>query len=84
MQWPQAWLQRASVCNVVVCSQRGSVLAFLLAISVAWAQCDRDVVPVDATFLIAAYIVRKIGFYCAMLSNKFDVQWIRTDRGTPK
>jgi cellulose synthase/poly-beta-1,6-N-acetylglucosamine synthase-like glycosyltransferase len=71
-----------SLWPFVLCT--AAVLAFLLATSVAWAQCGRDVVPVNATFLIAAYIVKKIGFYCAMLSNKFDAQWIRTDRGKPK
>jgi cellulose synthase/poly-beta-1,6-N-acetylglucosamine synthase-like glycosyltransferase len=61
-----------------------AVLAFLIATGVAWAACGRDVVPLNAAFLIAAYIVKKIGFYCAMLSNKFDGQWIRTDRGNTK
>jgi cellulose synthase/poly-beta-1,6-N-acetylglucosamine synthase-like glycosyltransferase len=57
-----------------------TLLAFLLAAGLAWLKCGRDIVPVNAILLIAPYIFRKLGLYRAVLFEKTDAQWIRTDR----
>jgi hypothetical protein len=69
---------------MAVCSQRGSGVRVTIGDKRRLGPVRSRRGAVNAAFLIAAYIVKKIGFYCAMLSNKFDAQWIRTDRGKPK
>jgi cellulose synthase/poly-beta-1,6-N-acetylglucosamine synthase-like glycosyltransferase len=57
-----------------------SFLAFIAAAFLAWMKCGRDVLPPGAIFLIAPYILGKLGLYRQIASGKTDAQWIRTDR----
>ena len=60
------------------------VLALLAAFGLAWVECGRDLLPTRAIFSIPAYAIKKIGLYFALLLNKIDAQWIRTDRSQSK
>ena len=57
-----------------------TLLLFLVATFLAWLKCGRDVLPVGAIFLIAPYMVGKLGLYRQALVGKVDAQWNRTDR----
>jgi hypothetical protein len=57
-----------------------SLLAFIAAAIFAWINYGRDVVPFGAIFLIAPYILGKLGIYRQIVSGKSDARWIRTDR----
>lgn len=57
-----------------------TMLAFIFAAGLAWAKCGRDVVPLNAIFSIAPYILRKLGLYRGILFNRTAAEWIRTDR----
>jgi cellulose synthase/poly-beta-1,6-N-acetylglucosamine synthase-like glycosyltransferase len=58
----------------------GSLLAFVLAIFLAWLNCGRDVLPARAIWAIAPYVLAKLPLYRHILANKADDRWIRTDR----
>jgi cellulose synthase/poly-beta-1,6-N-acetylglucosamine synthase-like glycosyltransferase len=57
-----------------------SLLAFLLAVFLAWLKCGRDVLPPRAMLSIAPYVLGKLPLYRRILSNRADARWIRTDR----
>jgi len=57
-----------------------TVLAFLVAVGLAWLECGRDVVPIGAILSIPRYVLGKRGVYRRLLSRKTDMPWIRTDR----
>jgi cellulose synthase/poly-beta-1,6-N-acetylglucosamine synthase-like glycosyltransferase len=61
-----------------------SLLAFTAAAALAWIKYGRDVLPLEAIFSIAPYIVGKLGLYRQIASGKTDVRWIRTDRTKPE
>jgi hypothetical protein len=57
-----------------------SLLAFTAAAVLAWINYGRDVVPLEAIFSIAPYILGKLSLYREVASGKTDTRWIRTDR----
>jgi hypothetical protein len=61
-----------------------SLLAFIAAAALAWIKYGRDVLPLEAIFSIAPYIVGKLGLYRQIASGKTDARWIRTDRTKPE
>jgi cellulose synthase/poly-beta-1,6-N-acetylglucosamine synthase-like glycosyltransferase len=60
------------------------VVALFAAFGVAWVECGRDLLPTHEMFSIPVYAIKKIGLYFALLLNKIDAQWIRTDRSQSK
>jgi cellulose synthase/poly-beta-1,6-N-acetylglucosamine synthase-like glycosyltransferase len=68
------------VSSVALVISTATLLLFLVAIFLAWLKCGRDVLPVSAIFLIAPYVVGKLGLYRQALAGKADAQWNRTDR----
>ena len=69
-----------SVSSMALAISTATVVLFLVAIFLAWLKCGRDVLPVGAIFLIAPYVVGKLGLYRDALAGKSDARWNRTDR----
>ena len=58
-----------------------SLVAFALAVLVAWLSYGRDVLPLRALWSIAPYLLGKLGLYRRILSDRGQAaEWIRTDR----
>jgi cellulose synthase/poly-beta-1,6-N-acetylglucosamine synthase-like glycosyltransferase len=57
-----------------------SLSGFVVAITLAWLNCGRDVLPASTILLIARYVIGKFGLYHEILSGKADAKWDRTDR----
>jgi cellulose synthase/poly-beta-1,6-N-acetylglucosamine synthase-like glycosyltransferase len=70
----------ASLSCAPLAVSTASFLAFITAGILAWTNYGRDVVPFGAFFLIAPYILGKLGIYHQIASRKTDARWIRTDR----
>lgn len=54
--------------------------AFLGGGVLAWFKCGRDVLPLNAIFLMGAYVIGKLPMYRRLLSPKASQPWVRTDR----
>ena len=58
-----------------------SLVAFALAVLVAWLSHGRDVLPLRALWSIGPYLLGKLGLYRRILSARGQAaEWIRTDR----
>jgi cellulose synthase/poly-beta-1,6-N-acetylglucosamine synthase-like glycosyltransferase len=58
-----------------------SLVAFALAVLVAWLSHGRDVLPLRALWSIGPYLLGKLGLYRRILSDRGQAaEWIRTDR----
>jgi cellulose synthase/poly-beta-1,6-N-acetylglucosamine synthase-like glycosyltransferase len=58
-----------------------SLVAFSLAVLLAWLQCGREVLPLQAVWSIGPYMLIKLGLYRRIVSDAGqDAEWIRTDR----
>jgi cellulose synthase/poly-beta-1,6-N-acetylglucosamine synthase-like glycosyltransferase len=61
-----------------------ALFAFWLAACLAWLQCGRDVVPLNAILSLVPYVLSKFGLYHSILFRKANAPWIRTDRTKPE
>ena len=57
-----------------------SLLALTVAVSLAWAEYGRDVLPARRLPSIATYVFSKLPIYRRLLSRSSNQQWVRTDR----
>jgi hypothetical protein len=57
---------------------------FALAIISAWRNFGRDVLPARVLVSIGPSILGKLRLYGQMLLGRTAVQWVRTDRASPK
>ena len=58
----------------------GSAAALALAIFLSWLKYGRDILPPLAIFSVISYVFAKLPIYGCLLSGRFDLHWIRTDR----
>jgi cellulose synthase/poly-beta-1,6-N-acetylglucosamine synthase-like glycosyltransferase len=61
-----------------------NLAVFALAIISAWRNFGRDVLPARVLVSVGPSIVGKLRLYGQMLLGRTAVQWVRTDRATPK
>src|SRR5262249_53510186 len=57
-----------------------SLLAFAMAVFLAWLKCGRDLLPASALLLIPNYVVVKFALYRELLISGTNSRWVRTDR----
>jgi cellulose synthase/poly-beta-1,6-N-acetylglucosamine synthase-like glycosyltransferase len=55
-------------------------IALALAIFLSWLTFGRDLLPPDALFSVASYVLAKLPIYARLLSGNAGPQWTRTDR----
>lgn len=67
----------------LIISMANSVV-FALAIILAWRNFGRDVLPARVLVAIGPSILGKLRLYGQMLLGRTAVQWVRTDRASPK
>ncbi len=56
------------------------ILAFTLAIFLAWLKYGRDILPLSEANAVASYVFAKLPIYRHLLSSRTSSSWIRTDR----
>ncbi len=54
--------------------------AFIFSIFISWIKCGRDILPVNAIFRVAQYVLMKVPIYRRLLSGSGSLRWTRTDR----
>ena len=57
-----------------------SLAALLTAVFISWLKFGQDVLPPNAVFALAHFILAKFGLYRRMMSRGGPKHWIRTDR----
>jgi cellulose synthase/poly-beta-1,6-N-acetylglucosamine synthase-like glycosyltransferase len=73
-----AWVLGFSGAALMIAT--GNLLAFTLAIWLAWRKFGRDILPARRLLSIGSLIVQKLKLYGCLLSGKVASDWIRTDR----
>jgi len=58
-----------------------SLVAFMLALFLAWLSCGRDILPVGSWLSIGSYVIGKLRLYRRLLQHGFVLKWTRTHRG---
>jgi cellulose synthase/poly-beta-1,6-N-acetylglucosamine synthase-like glycosyltransferase len=56
------------------------IVAFILAVVVAWSKYGSSILPPNAMFSVASYVFAKLPIYRRLLSSSDDPKWTRTDR----
>jgi cellulose synthase/poly-beta-1,6-N-acetylglucosamine synthase-like glycosyltransferase len=77
-----AWLLGFSSTAWMVAA--GNLLAFTLAVMVAWLKFGRKIMPAHALLSIGAQIGQRLKLFSGLLFGKTASDWIRTDREKPK
>jgi len=74
-----AWFVGCSPAAFMIAT--GNLLAFVLAILVAWLRFGRNILPASGLPSIMALIFQRLKLYGQLLLGKTASNWIRTDRG---
>jgi cellulose synthase/poly-beta-1,6-N-acetylglucosamine synthase-like glycosyltransferase len=76
------WLVGLSAAALMIAT--ANLLAFILAVLVAWLKFGRDILPARSLLSTGTLIAQKLKLYSRLLLGKAASDWIRTDRSKLK